>query len=208
MTTLLKAVWFAGGLAFCVLCWQTSITLVHLRAHAATLTADAHLNAQEALQTQAEFRATLQTISTETQALRGTVETQTAYALIILNAHLDRANDTLLKAGYSVSSSAASIADNVDGVAAGAKQIESQVSDLISSDIRAEFLDCEGLGASCLQNNVFSTLLAVRNSANALEREMPRISEGIAQSAENTAAITKDLRTSPWVRLFRWAKFW
>lgn len=204
----LKLTWLAGGVAFTFLVLQLGYETAQRQRLMNSLAFDLHENAKSLLLTQAQARDTMRTVAAETRALRGSVETQTAYALIALNAQLSTANEVLLRTGWSVSASAAAIADDADGVAAGAKQIESQVSDLISSNIQDEFLDCEGLGASCLQNNVFNTLRAVRLSAEAVEREMPRIAAHLAQTSENTAAITKDLRRSPWLKVFHFLKFW
>jgi hypothetical protein len=198
MTTALKAVWFAAGLALCVLTLQTSFALIQWQAETKALAFDLHQNAKAALWTQYELRKTLQTVSAETKALRGAIETQTAYALISWNANLGIANETLLKTGYSVAGSAAGIADSVDGVASGAKQVESQVSDAVSLT-----LDCDH-NPDCFHNRWVGASRAAEKSAEVLADSLPRIAEGVAQTAENTAAITKSVRHWDWLKPWKW----
>ena len=64
-------------------------------------------------------------------------------------------------------------------VAEIARQVGAEIEDL-----HGEFLDCEGLGPSCLQNQFFSTAGAVRRMAEQLETSVPLIAERAAEKLE------------------------
>jgi hypothetical protein len=180
------------ALTFLVL--QASFALIQFQSTMDHVAAEIHLQSIASLRTQETFQKSLVAVAQDVRDFRLESRDRLQDAVEILDARLQDTNRILaFTAGGTVGSmvrlneTLEVAAGSLSSVAAGARQIEDQISDAL-----LPFLDCER-NAACLYSRWAAGSKAFIDVLGTIDKAAPQIAASAIQNGENIEGITADV---------------